>query len=262
MEAGLVTALVVVAQALSPTPGGAGGDSSLVREGRELYADGCISCHGEQGEGEPGTGQATGAGRVQGAGPSLHDVGAASVDLYLSAGYMPLDDPRAAPSRSKPEYDREEIDALIAYVDSLGADEAEEEEPIPSVRPERGSVAEGLQLFTENCAGCHQVAAEGGITAEAVAPELEQATPTQVGEAIRVGPYMMPRFSEKQLSDEQVDSIAAYVEYAKDPDDEGGWGIGHIGPIPEGLAAWLIAGLGLVGVARLIGKRIVTEEEE
>src|ERR671922_113748 len=75
-------------------------------------------------------------------------------------------------------------------------------------------------------------------------------------EAIRTGPHLMPVFGRRQLDDSQVDSVIRYLEYARDPDDPGGWGIGHIGPIPEGLAAWLVAGLGLVGVTRLIGNRM------
>ena len=30
-------------------------------------------------------------------------------------------------------------------------------------------------------------------------------------------------------------------QYTKDPDDPGGWAIGHIGPVPEGLVTWFIA---------------------
>lgn len=231
---------------------------SLVDRGGELYAEGCISCHGPDGEGVTGTGPPIGAAGTRGgdppergAGPSLVGVGAASAHLYLTTGYMPLDDPHEAPERTDPPYDDDEIDALVAYVASLGPGP-----PIPDVDPERGNLAEGREAFTEYCAGCHQVVGEGGVTIDAVAPELNEATPTQVAEAIRIGPYVMPRFGEELIDDATVDSIARYVEYAKAPRDEGGWGIGHIGPIPEGLAAWLVAVLGLGVVARIIGKRI------
>jgi ubiquinol-cytochrome c reductase cytochrome c subunit len=65
----------------------------------------------------------------------------------------------------------------------------------------------------------------------------------------------MPQFDEQQISDAELDSIVRYVLSTRSPDDRGGWGIGHIGPIPEGMIAWLLAGATLVLVARLIGER-------
>ena len=198
-----------------------------------------------------GTGPAIGTGGVQGAGPSLQDAGAAAADLYLSTGYMPLDGPRDAPKRSKPRYDRREIDALVAYVASLGKGP-----PIPRIDPRLGSLSEGQALFASNCAGCHQVLAKGGVVLDGIAPDLKHASPTQIAEAIRVGPYLMPRFTERQLSDAQVASLVRYVKYSQYPVDDGGWDLGHLGPIPEGAIAWLIAGIALVALARFLGKRI------
>jgi ubiquinol-cytochrome c reductase cytochrome c subunit len=63
----------------------------------------------------------------------------------------------------------------------------------------------------------------------------------------------MPTF--KRLTDDDVADIAAYVTYTHDPEDRGGWGIGHIGPIPEGMVAWLLAGAALLIAIRLIGER-------
>jgi len=127
---------------------------------------------------------------------------------------------------------------------------------VPTPHPERGNVADGLRLFTGHCAGCHQIVAQGGYVTGAVVPSLADATPTQVAEAVRAGPYLMPRFSRKAISDRQLDSIVAYVTYTKNPDDPGGWAIGHIGPVPEGLVAWLIAGTVLVGLCVVIGERL------
>jgi ubiquinol-cytochrome c reductase cytochrome c subunit len=136
----------------------------------------------------------------------------------------------------------------VHYVGSFGGP------PIPQVHPERGSLAVGREAFTENCAGCHQVVAEGGIAGEGVVPDLKKSKPIDVAEAVGVGPYVMPRFT-KDLDQHQIDSIARYVNYAKKPDDRGGFGLGHIGPIPEGMVAWLLAGAVLLLVIRLIGER-------
>ena len=53
---------------------------------------------------------------------------------------------------------------------------------------------------------------------------------------------------EDTFTDEQVNSIVRYVEYLRDPDDEGGLSLGIIGPITEGLVA-IVIGLGLLVLA-------------
>lgn len=226
------------ASEIGPTGVGSKSDARLVAEGRALFEEGCSSCHGFDGEGVPG--QA----------PSLHGAGEAAADFYLRTGRMPLDQVGEEPVRGKPRYSDRQIRALDAYVGSLGPGPA-----IPVVEPEQGSVSKGMQLFGESCAGCHGIGGKGGVAIGGYAPPLGEATPTQVGEAIRVGPYLMPNFSEAQLDQADLNSIARYVQLTQNPDDAGGFGIGHIGPVPEGLVAWLAAIAALLLVARLIGER-------
>jgi len=73
---------------------------------------------------------------------------------------------------------------------------------------------------------------------------------------VRIGPYLMPTFSERAISSAQLDSIIRYVDYIKHPDDRGGWALGEIGPVPEGMVAWLVALVALVGTCLVIGKRL------
>ena len=74
---------------------------------------------------------------------------------------------------------------------------------------------------------------------------------------MRIGPNLMPRFSRSLLSDRQLDSLIAYVQYTDAPYDRGGWSLGHIGPVPEGLVAWFVAGVVLVGITLTVGRRLV-----
>jgi len=187
-------------------------------------------------------------------GPPLRGVGAIAADFYLRTGYMPLRDPHDQPQRQTPKLTDEQIDSLVAYIASLGGP------GVPTVHPERGRLSEGMRAFTENCAGCHQIAAEGGMLPGAIAPSLAHASPVEIAEAVRIGPYLMPRFSEHQISGRELDSIIRYVQLTKDPEDRGGWGLGHLGPIPEGMVAWLIAGSVLILVAMLIGGRARKED--
>ncbi|MFL6019596.1 MAG: c-type cytochrome [Gaiellaceae bacterium] len=222
--------VLVAALVLTPTAGGSG---------RDVYGANCIECHGPGGSGVPQRG------------PSLREAGAQGADFYLRTGYMPLGDPSDEPRRSRVEFSQRELAQLVAYVASLG-----DGPRIPKPHPERGNLAEGQELFTAHCAGCHQIVAQGGYVTDAVAPPLHDARPVEIAEAVRIGPYLMPRFSERQISGAQVDSIIRYVTYAKDPDDRGGWALGHLGPVPEGLVAWFVGAALLVSLCVVIGKRL------
>jgi ubiquinol-cytochrome c reductase cytochrome c subunit len=230
--------------------------SGPAEQGKHLYGEYCVACHGANGAGvSPARAIGSGPARVQteqkGSGPDLRGVGALAADFYLRTGYMPLRQVGEQPRRSRVLLGEPEIRALVAYVASLGKGP-----PIPSPDPERGNVSEGQHLFTEHCAGCHQVVAEGGYVTGGLPPPLDENTPTQIAEAVRIGPWLMPTFSRKAISDRQLDSIVRYVEYAKHPDDRGGWALGHLGPIPEGLVTWLIASVVLVGFCVAIGRRL------
>jgi ubiquinol-cytochrome c reductase cytochrome c subunit len=218
--------------------------------GSELYAANCASCHGIDGSGVSTSNPVHGAGDTVGAGPTLRGVGALAPDFYLRTGRMPISHPGEEPERSRPDFNEREIAALTRYVASLGAGPA-----IPHPHPATGDVSRGMELFTDHCAGCHQVVGEGGYVTNARVPVLAHATPTQIAEAVRIGPYLMPSFSRRAINDRQLDSIIAYVQASKSPTDRGGLGIGHIGPVPEGIVAWLVAAVVLVGVCVLIGER-------
>jgi ubiquinol-cytochrome c reductase cytochrome c subunit len=217
---------------------------SPLQLGEQLYAGNCVRCHGIAGRGST-TGLSSGI-----AGPPLRGVGARAADFYLRTGYMPLDDAHDQPIRSRPQLDAKERAAIVAYVASLG-----DGPPVPRPDPGSGDLAEGRDLFTDHCAGCHQVAAQGGVVTGAKVPPLEDATPVQIAEAVRTGPYLMPRFSERQITDKQLDSIIAYVGLAKHSDDAGGWGISHLGPFPEGMVTWFAAMVVLIATCVAIGSR-------
>jgi ubiquinol-cytochrome c reductase cytochrome c subunit len=248
-------ALASIAVALATAAPAAAATNGL---GKSLYGRYCVACHGANGagithssSGRIGAAPQRTQTQQKGIGPRLAGVGALAADFYLRTGYMPLQHVGLQPRRSRVLFDDREIRALVGYIASLGKGP-----PIPRPQPASGKVSKGLALFTDHCAGCHQVAAEGGYVTGAVAPPLEGATATQIAEAVRIGPYVMPRFSKSQISDRELDSIIKYVEYAKHPDDRGGWAIGHIGPVPEGLVTWLIAASILVLTCVVIGKRL------
>lgn len=250
-----VGALLAFAGPALAAPPPAGG---RVARGDHLYGRYCLSCHGPNGTGstQPG-GRTIGAGpnrkqgREQAVAPPLVGVGALAADFYLRTGYMPLQHLGLQPRRGPVSLSERQIEALVAYVASLGKGPA-----VPTPHPELGSISSGEQLFADHCAGCHQIVARGGYVTGAVPPALTAATPTQIAEAVRIGPYVMPRFSRRTLSDRQLDSIIRYVQYAKHPEHPGGWSIGYLGPVPEGLVTWFLAMAALVLVCLAVGRRL------
>jgi ubiquinol-cytochrome c reductase cytochrome c subunit len=218
--------------------------------GAQLYAGNCASCHGIAGRGVPEPTPVRGAGDIAGEGPPLAGVGAQAADLYLTTGFMPLDNPHQQPWRRRVELTPREIAAITQYVASLAPGP-----PIPHPDPAAGSVPQGMHMFVEHCAGCHQAVAEGGYVTNVRVPKIKEDTPTQIAEAVRVGPNLMPKFSKGHISDRQLNSIIAYIQAVKHPEDRGGWGIGHLGPVPEGMLTWFIAAVALIGLCVLIGER-------
>jgi ubiquinol-cytochrome c reductase cytochrome c subunit len=245
-----VAAVIVLLLALAPAADAAPPNGPPIvlstgpHLGEQLFAGNCVRCHGISGRGVT---TRTNAGSL---GPPLRGVGALAADFYLRTGYMPLASAHQQPIRSRPSFTDAQIKAIVGYVASLGRGPA-----IPRPDPSSGDVARGRSLFTDHCAGCHQVVAEGGILPGAKAPPLSRATDVQIAQAVRIGPYVMPKFSTRAISDKDLNSIIAYVNYAKNPTDAGGWGINHLGPFPEGMVTWLIAIPLLLLTCRLIGKK-------
>ncbi len=204
--------------------------------GAALYSVQCSSCHGIE---------ATG---VDGRGPSLEREGPASVDFVLRTGRMPLADPGEQAVRGPTRFSEAEIVALVTYVGGLGSGPA-----IPQVDTAVGDLANGGRLFRLDCAACHVATGSGSVIgSDRRAPSLEASTPTEIGEAIMIGPGAMPVFGQLDTSD--INDIAAYVEALRAESPTGVRGLGGIGPVAEGLAAWLIALVPLIALTRWIGR--------
>lgn len=256
----LVLAVGGVADASTSTSTALPAGDPLVEAGRQLYLTGCASCHGVDGAGvriaEPADGigdevinDASGSGELRG--PSLRDSGGAAAYYYLSTGRMPLGNNDDQPRRKDLAYDDAEIEALVAYVDSLGNGP-----PVPEIDIVDADVAEGGVLFRANCQACHSAFGSGGaLSYGRAAPSLHSSEPTEVGAAVRVGPGQMPVFGPDVLSDEELDDVAAYVELLRAPDNPGGLQIGRNGPVPEGFVIWLFGIGGLLLVVAWIGGR-------
>jgi len=218
--------------------------SLTIEEGKKLYAVGCASCHGTGGQGTSD-------------GPSLVGVGAAAVDFQVGTGRMPAATSQGAQiPRKKPVYTQAEIDALAAYVASLGAGPAIPAESQYS--PEGADIAKGGELFRNNCAQCHNFTGKGGaLTHGKYAPNLEDVDPKHIYEAMLTGPQNMPSFPDSTLSEQNKKDIIAYLDEVNSQDTEnpGGLELGGLGPVSEGLFGWIFGLGGLIAVAVWVAAR-------
>jgi ubiquinol-cytochrome c reductase cytochrome c subunit len=217
---------------------------STIEQGRALFLVGCASCHGKNGEGittERGTQY----------GPPLAGVGAAAVDFQVGTGRMPMARPGVQAPKKDVLYTDEEIEALAAYVASLGAGPAiPEPEAYDTTDATNEQVVRGGEFFRTNCTACHNFAASGGaLPGGKYAPSLIGVTPKHMYEAMLTGPQQMPVFSDDVLSSEEKRDIIAYVKSIEENPNYGGSAMGAYGPVSEGLFAWLVGIGSLVGFA-------------
>ena len=211
-----------------------------VQEGRKLFLANCATCHGLQAQGTKD-------------GPSLAGVGAAAVDFQVGTGRMPLAGPTVQAQRKEVHFTKDEIAAMAAYVASLAPGP-----PVPDAKYTSGEGADpgkGGELFRVNCAMCHNAAGAGGaLTRGKHAPSLKGVDGKYVYEAMVSGPQSMPVFNDQNIDPQSKNDIIAYLKTMEDTPNPG-LTLGSLGPVPEGLFAWVF-GLGImIGFAVWLGRR-------
>ncbi|GAB3685991.1 cytochrome bc1 complex diheme cytochrome c subunit [Angustibacter aerolatus] len=219
-----------------------------VAQGKQLFLANCATCHGLNAQGA----QPDKEGQV--AGPSLIGVGAASVDFQVGTGRMPL----AAQGPQGPDkpavFTQEQTRQLAAYVASLGPGPA-----IPAgeyTDDSQGNAATGGEIFRVNCAMCHNFAGAGGaLTQGKYAPSLEGSSGKHIYEAMLTGPQSMPVFNDANISPEQKRDVIAYLKTVQREPSEGGAQLGKLGPVTEGLFAWIVGIGALIGCAVWLGSK-------
>ncbi|MGB2569714.1 cytochrome c [Micromonospora citrea] len=201
-------------------------------EGKALFDVSCVTCHGRNAQG------------VEGRGPSLVGVGAASVEFQVGTGRMPMARQEAQAMRKPPVFTDEQVRQLGQYVQELGGGP---EVPQGDLR-EGADLATGGELFRINCSQCHAFGGGGGaLSSGKYAPSLKPASDRQIYAAMLSGPQNMPVFGDNQITPEQKADIIAYIqETLKHDQDQGGFNLGRYGPSTEGLAIFLVGIVALV----------------
>lgn len=238
--------------AFSPASSARENDSAAqIKKGHQLFLVGCSFCHGNNGQGVK---------TLDGnqLGPPLAGVGAAAVDFQVGTGRMPAVQPGPQMPQKKPVYTQDEIDELAAYVASLGPGP---DVPNPadyslaglSAEQRQEAITRGGEIFLTNCTACHNFEGSGGAMPKGgFAPKIRGVEPKYIFEAMLTGPQAMDNFSNGNLSVEEKRDVIAYLQSIQDNPEYGGFGMGGIGPVSEGMFAWIVGIGSLVGVATWI----------
>ncbi len=217
-----------------------------LQEGRTLFDANCSTCHGTFAQGSA-------------LAPNLEGVGSATVDLWVSSGWMPLANPTSQPLRKPALFSVKQSADIAYYVASLSPGGPS----IPNVNLKGASVSKGFSLFALNCAPCHTITGAGDALSNGLtAPPLHGLTKTQVEEAILTGPGNMPRLIA-EFTPSQVNDIVAYVtKDIEHPANPGGFGLGGVGPVAEGFIG-LFVGVGIIVLITLwIGDRSPADDDD
>lgn len=193
-------------------------------DGEKLFQANCATCHGLDLEGTPD-------------GPSLYGVGELAVHFQVSTGRMPLQASAPQAPQKPVQFTEEQIEAIGAYVQEIAPGPGYPEEEILDGG---GDVAEGGELFRINCAMCHNVAGAGGALTEGkYAPALHTTTPLNMYAAMVTGPQNMPVFNDMTLTTEEKRDIISYLLFLQENESAGGFSLGSLGPVSEGLFIWI-----------------------
>ncbi|MEU4236697.1 c-type cytochrome [Actinoplanes sp. NPDC026619] len=207
--------------------------SATAQEGKQLYDNSCITCHGRDAQG------------VTGRGPSLIGVGSASVEFQVGTGRMPMTRQEAQAEEKTPQFDKTQTKQLGQYIQELGGgpqlpSDAKYTEDLKE-NPE--ALARGGELFRVNCTSCHGFGGGGGaLSSGKFAPALHDASAETLYAAMLTGPQNMPVFGDNQLTPDQKRELITYVtvQLQQDRDPGGLFNLGRYGPVTEGLAIFAV----------------------
>ena len=210
-----------------------------VLAGEALFLANCATCHAAGGVGLKDSDGNT-------IGPSLVGVGAAAVDFQVGTGRMPMQFSGAQAARKPAQMDEEQTRQLAAYVASLGPGPAVPDEEIMNLA--EADLVNGGDVFRINCAMCHNAAGAGGaLTRGKFAPSLMGVEENHIYEAMQTGPQNMPVFNDANITPEEKRDVITYLKTVETNTDPGGFGLGSLGPVSEGLFIWTIGLMIIIG---------------
>jgi len=206
-----LSSALVASAALLALAGGCGSEAHVeeatnATKGRDLFIKDCGGCHtladaGTRGVIGPNLDDAFHSVRVkQGfAESTIRDV------VRGQIAYPTVDPPAGGEGMPANLVTGADADAVASYVAAVAGLPVKEQPGGGGGQP-----TDGESIFTQNCGGCHTLAAAG--TTGTVGPNLDDAKPpaSLVVDRVTHGKGVMPSFSG-QLSEQQINAVADYV---------------------------------------------------
>ncbi|MBP2435964.1 cytochrome c [Microbacterium amylolyticum] len=228
-----------VAVAASDT-GSAQTSQVSAEDGEILFQANCATCHGLSLEGTEN-------------GPSLYGVGALAVEFQVATGRMPMQAHGPQADQKPVQFTDAQILSMAEYVHSIAPGPGF---PEATVLDGEGDVARGAELFRINCAMCHNVAAAGGALTEGkFAPDINDTSALHIYAAMVTGPQNMPVFNNMNLDEQDKRDVISALLYQQEMQAPGGFTLGSLGPVSEGLFIWIFGIGGLIAIAVWITAR-------
>ncbi|MCR2800662.1 MULTISPECIES: cytochrome bc1 complex diheme cytochrome c subunit [unclassified Microbacterium] len=204
-----------------------------VEDGKKLFQANCATCHGLDLQGSAN-------------GPSLYGVGELSVEFQMATGRMPLQMQGPQAPQKPVQFTQEQIEAIAAFTQSVAPGPSY---PDARVLDGEGDVSAGAELFRINCAMCHNVAAAGGALTEGkYAPPITDTSALHIYAAMVTGPQNMPVFNDLTLTTDEKRDIISSLLYMQENPSPGGFTLGSLGPVSEGLFIWIFGIGGLIAL--------------
>ena len=214
-------------------PASASSTTLTVEDGKKLFQANCATCHGLNMEGTAD-------------GPSLYGVGELAVEFQMSTGRMPLQMQGPQAPQKPVQFTEDQIRAIAAWAQSVAPGPTY---PDARILDGKGDVANGAELFRVNCAMCHNVAAAGGALTEGkYAPALTKTSPLHIYAAMVTGPQNMPVFNNMTITPDEKRDIISSLMYLQENESAGGFNLGSLGPVSEGLFIWIFGIGALIGI--------------
>ena len=196
-----------------------------VEDGKKLFQANCATCHGLDLQGTDD-------------GPSLYGVGELAVEFQVATGRMPLAMQGPQAPQKPIQFTEDQIDAMAAYVQTHGSRSDLPRRGDRSTARATSPAARSCSASTARCATTSRRPAARSPRAS-TRPRSHATSALHMYAAMVTGPQNMPVFNDMNLTTEDKRDIISALLFLQENESPGGFSLGSLGPVSEGLFIWI-----------------------